>query len=99
MKSQVNTMPFAGVRMAVSTAVAFDDVLDRLRKVMGHTSLAELVTLAHEPITQAEFVSQVQERFVGESDFMLFAEFDHGGWLSKFDIRSEERRVGKECRL
>jgi hypothetical protein len=86
MKSEVTIAPFDGVRVTVSTAVAFDDVLDRLRIVMGHTSLAELVTLARKPITRAEFVSQIQERFVGESGFMLFAEFDHGGWLSKFDI-------------
>jgi len=86
MKSQVTTTPFTGVRIAVSTDVAFEDVLDRLREAMGHTSLTELVALAHEPITQAEFATQVQQRFVGESDFMLFAEFDHGGWLSKFDI-------------
>jgi predicted SnoaL-like aldol condensation-catalyzing enzyme len=79
MKSQMTTTPFTGVRIAVSTDVAFEDVLDRLRKAMGHTSLTELVALAHEPITQAEFATQVQQRFVGESDFMLFAEFMAAG--------------------
>src|SRR5271155_492306 len=90
MTSDVTTTPFTGVRITVSTTVAFDEVLCRLRQVMGHTTLSELVDLAHKPITQAEFVSQVQERFVGESDFMIFAELDHGGWLSKFEIH---RRV------
>jgi hypothetical protein len=42
------------VRIAVSTGAAFEDVLDRLRKVMGYTSLSELVALTHEPIAHTE---------------------------------------------
>jgi uncharacterized protein (DUF302 family) len=28
----------------------------------------------------------IEERFVGESGFMLFYEIDHGGWLPRFGI-------------
>jgi uncharacterized protein (DUF302 family) len=84
------TTSFTGVRLTVSSPLPFDDVIDRLRKVMGQSTLPELVRLAQQPLTEAEFVKTVQERFVGESDFMLFAELDHGGWLSKFGIH---RRV------
>ncbi|MDB5583654.1 MAG: hypothetical protein JWR80_8830 [Bradyrhizobium sp.] len=78
------------MRISVDTELGFDEVLDGLRRAMGQTSFPELVALAQAPIGQAAFEQQVQERFVGESGFMLFAELDHGGWLSKFDI---ERRV------
>jgi uncharacterized protein (DUF302 family) len=84
------TTSFTGVRLSVSSPLPFDDVIDRLRKAMGQSSLPKLVRLAQQPITEAEFAKTVQERFVGESDFMLFAELDHGGWLSKFGI---QRRV------
>jgi uncharacterized protein (DUF302 family) len=48
------------------------------------------VALAKEAITEAEYVRIVEERFVGESGFMLFYEIDHGGWLSRFGVN---RRV------
>jgi uncharacterized protein (DUF302 family) len=86
MTVQVENKSFTGVRSEVATSVDFDVVLARLRTLMGRASLAEIVALAQTPISEAEFVRVVQERFVGESGFMLFAEVDHGGWLSKFGI-------------
>jgi uncharacterized protein (DUF302 family) len=77
---------FSGVRTEVSTPISFEDVLKRLRRAMGSTSVPDIVALAKEPLTQAEYVRQVEERFVGESGFMLFNEIDHGGWLPKFGI-------------
>jgi uncharacterized protein (DUF302 family) len=56
---------------------------------MGHGSVQDIVALAKTPVSEAEFIRDVQERFVGESGFILFAEVDHGGWLPKFGI---ERR-------
>lgn len=86
MTRQVNPEPFTGVRIEVATSVGFDEVLDRLRTLMGRASPAEIVGLAQTPISEAEFVRTVEERFEGESGFMLFAEIDHGGWLPKFGI-------------
>ncbi len=86
MTSQTEHKPFNGVRTEVTTSVGFDDVLARLRAQMGRTSPKDIVVLAQTPVTEAEFVHDVQERFVGESGFMLFAEIDHGGWLPKFGI-------------
>jgi uncharacterized protein (DUF302 family) len=82
----INAREFTGVRVQVRSPLAFEEVLGRLRALMGDTSVSEVVALAKEPITEAEFVRQVTERFVGESGFMLFAEIDHGGWLPKFGI-------------
>ena len=85
-KASVATKAFQGIRIEVDTSVSFDEVLNRLRGLMGNTSVPQIVALAKEPITQAEYVQKVQERFVGQSGFMLFHEIDHGGWLPKFGI-------------
>src|SRR6202021_2281448 len=82
----IESKPFQGIRIEVDTSVSFDEVLNRLRGLMGNTSVPQIVALAKEPITQAEYVQEVQERFVGQSGFMLFHEIDHGGWLAKFGI-------------
>ena len=59
---------------------------------MGRADLVELGGLARESATAEEFAREVQSRFVGESGFMLFAEFDHGAWLSRFGIRRQVLR-------
>ena len=86
MNHDVEHKPFNGVRIEVATSVGFDEVLTRLRSLMGHVNPSEIVALAQANTTEAEFVRVVQERFEGTSGFMLFAEIDHGGWLSKFQI-------------
>jgi hypothetical protein len=53
---------------------------------MGTTNVSQIVALAQGPISQDEYIRQVEERFVGSSGFMLFNEIDHGGWLAKFGI-------------
>jgi uncharacterized protein (DUF302 family) len=83
--ASISTKPFQGIRIEVDTLVSFDEVLSRLRRLMGDASVPEVVALAKEATTQAEFVQKVEGR-VGESGFMLFAEIDHGGWLPKFGI-------------
>ena len=89
-KAIISTKPFQGMRIEVDTTVSFDEVLSRLRRLMGDASVPEVVTLAKEATTEAEFIQRVQERLVGESGFMLFHEIDHGGWLPRFGIN---RRV------
>jgi uncharacterized protein (DUF302 family) len=86
----VTTKPFQGIRVEVETSVSFGEVLLRLRRLMGDASAPAVVALAKETITEAEYVQKLQERFVGESGFMLFHEIDHGGWLPRFGI---SRRV------
>ena len=89
-KASIATKPFQGIRIEVDTSVSIGEVLSRLRRRMGDASVSRIVALAKEAITQAEYVKKVEERFVGESGFMLFYEIDHGGWLSRFEIN---RRV------
>ena len=85
-QAKIETKPFNGVRIVVHSARAYDDVVKRLRSRMGSVTVGEIEALAKEPITEAEFTRQVEERYVGESGFMLFAQIDHGGWLPKFGI-------------
>jgi uncharacterized protein (DUF302 family) len=85
-KAIISTKPFQGIRIEVDTTVSFDEVLSRLRRLMGDASVPEVVTFAREATTEVEFVQRVQERLVGESGFMLFHEIDHGGWLPRFGI-------------
>jgi uncharacterized protein (DUF302 family) len=87
MTNHIDNKPFNGIRTVVSTSVGFDEVCSRLRNQMGTATVQEIVALARTPITQADYIRQVNERFVGESGFMLFAEIDHGSWLPIFDIQ------------
>ena len=91
-EASVASKPFQGIRIEVDTLVSFDEVLSRLRRLMGDASAQEVVALAKEAITEAEYVQKVQERFVGESGFMLFHEIDHGGWLPRFGINRRTKR-------
>ena len=89
--AKVETRAFDGVRVVVHTSRAYDDVLVRLRRLTGATFFGEVVALAEEPITEAEFTQEI-DRLVGKIGFMLFAEIDHGSWLPKFGINQRTVR-------
>lgn len=84
-EASIETKPFSGARITVHTGRAFDDVQHSLRSLMGAVKVSEIVALAKEPISEAEFARLVEERYVGKSGFMLFAEIDHS-WISKYGI-------------
>jgi uncharacterized protein (DUF302 family) len=86
MRSLTENTSVNAVRTEVTTSLGFDEVLARLHAQMGRASVQDIVALAKLPVTEAEYVREVRTRFVGDSGFMLFAEIDHGGWLSKFGI-------------
>jgi uncharacterized protein (DUF302 family) len=92
MSSQTENQALNVVRTQVTTSVGFDEVLTRLRGQMGRANVQDIVALARTPITETEYIREVEERFVGESGFMLFAEIDHGGWLPKFGINRRSVR-------
>jgi uncharacterized protein (DUF302 family) len=89
--AKVETRAFDGVRVVVHTSRAYDDVLVRLRRLTGATFFGEVVALAEEPITEAEFTQEI-DHLVGKIGFMLFAEIDHGSWLPKFGINQRTVR-------
>jgi hypothetical protein len=85
-KTGIAAKPFDGIRIEVDTSTSFGEVLGRQRELMGNTNVPEVVALAKEATTEAEYVQGVEERFVGASGFMLFYEIDHGGRLSRSGI-------------
>ena len=84
---------FTGLRVLLDTPIEFATVCDRLRVLMGRATIADLAALAHDPIGEVEFARRLNERYVGPSGFMLFAEINHGGWISKFGINRRTLRL------
>lgn len=77
---------FTGVRLEVETRISFDEVIRRLRDSVGHATLDEVIRLAGQVANAAEYDRIVNERFAKPSGFILFAEVDHGAWLSVYGI-------------
>ncbi len=89
---RVSQTEFTGVRVRVDSALTVDQLAQRLRERMGRADLVQLGVLARDSATAEEYAREVERRFVGESGFMLFAEFDHGAWLSRFGVRRQVLR-------
>ena len=93
MKVHRRTQEFIGRRILVDTPIQFETVCNRLHGLLGHASLPDLVALVREPISEGEFARRVNERYIGPSGFMLFAEINHGGWISTFGINRSMLRL------
>jgi uncharacterized protein (DUF302 family) len=76
---------FNAQRVQYQTARSFDDVLSRLRKHVGHTTVSEVNQQGAGGATREEFEKRV-EAFAGDSGFMLFLEVKHSEWLRTFGI-------------
>jgi uncharacterized protein (DUF302 family) len=92
MSPGVNFRPFTGVRIVVDTPLSFDEVSRRLKAEMGNGNIPEILALAKTVRTESEFADEVTKRYVGRSGFMLFAEIDHGTWLTVFGIHRRSVR-------
>lgn len=79
-------LQFLGVRIQVTTTRRYEEVLIHLRREVGSAPISEVATAAKKVRNRDEFVREVNERWVGTSGFMLFAEIDHGGWIGHFGI-------------
>ena len=81
--------PFEGKRVRFESTRSFDEVLLNLRKVVGTATPQKVIKQASGGGSREQFEKAIQSQ-VGESDFMLFFEIDHGDWLPLFGI---ERKV------
>ncbi len=86
-QSSLTTKEFTGVRVEVTTPLSFDEVLKRLRNLVGHASASDIVAIAKNVASEADYAREVEKRFIGESGFMLFSEIDHGSWTPIFGLR------------
>jgi uncharacterized protein (DUF302 family) len=82
---------FSGTRVRFDSDLAFDKLLANLRSLVGQPTIENLEKLNSEPSTQSEFASKV-EGYIGESEFMLFLELDHGAWMEKFGVKRKVKR-------
>jgi uncharacterized protein (DUF302 family) len=88
----VSEIEFTGVLVRIESSLSVAQLVRRLREGMRQADLGQLAGLARQSMTEEEFSREVEARFVGESGFMLFAEFDHGAWLSRYGIRRQVLR-------
>ena len=87
-ESQATTMSFEGQRISVPTSRSFDDVLARLRQLIG-TDPWRSIPAAMQELSGAnltDFETIVRSR-PGPSEFMLFHEINHSQWLRIYGIR------------
>jgi len=78
--------PFEGKRVQCETTRSFDEVLLNLRKLVGTATPQKVNKQESGGGTREQFEKAIQSQ-VGESDFMLFLEIDHGDWLPVFGIQ------------
>ena len=81
--------PFEAKRVRFESTRSFDEVLLNLRKLVGTATPQKVITQEAGGGSREQFEKAIQSQ-VGESDFMLFFEIDHGDWLPLFGI---ERKV------
>lgn len=93
METQLVEHEFKGVRLQLESTQTFEEVLRKLRELTGSVAVGELEALAASASSAEEFHQQVTQRFVGASGFMLFAEIDHGKWISKYGIHRRVLRI------
>ncbi len=84
---------FIGVRLQIESELSYEEVLGRLRKLTKRTFIAEINSVAVSAGSAEQFDRDVTERFVGESSFMIFAEIDHGKWISQYGIHRQALRI------
>jgi uncharacterized protein (DUF302 family) len=87
MQNTIKSTPFSGIRIKIDTPLPFEEISARLRNVARKASLREITELAARVDSWEEFALQVNQRFVGDSGFMLFADIDHGAWISRAGIQ------------
>jgi hypothetical protein len=78
--------PFEAKRVRFESTRSFDEVLLNLRKLVGTAIPQKVIKQEAGGGTREQFEKAIQSQ-VGESDFMLFFEIDHGDWLPVFGIQ------------
>jgi uncharacterized protein (DUF302 family) len=89
--SNPQEIPFTGVRLRSDSTKNFDSLVRALLADVGEQPV-QIEDIAARNDDWASYEREVQ-RHVGPSGFMLFATFNHGGWIRKAGIDREVMRV------
>lgn len=83
--------PFHGRRLRFDSAKSFDDLVEALLVAVGHEPVA-IDDIAMRFDSWESYEREVQSR-VGPYGFMLFATWNHGGWIRKAGIDRKVLRL------
>lgn len=89
--SDPQEIPFTGVRLRSDSTKNFDLLVHALLADVGEQPV-QIEDIGARFGDWASYEREVQ-RHVGPSGFMLFASFNHGGWIGKAGIDREVMRV------
>jgi uncharacterized protein (DUF302 family) len=92
-KAQLIEHEFQGVRLQIDSELSYEEVLRRLHELTGSAPVPEFNAFSASVSSEEQFQRGVTERFVGPSDFMIFAEVDHGRWIEKYGIHRRALRI------
>jgi uncharacterized protein (DUF302 family) len=89
--AQPREIAFGGVRLRFDSTKSFDDLVDALLADVGDTAV-QIDDIAAQFDTWESYEHEVHSH-VGPSGFMLFALWNHGGWIKKAGIARKVLRV------
>jgi uncharacterized protein (DUF302 family) len=89
--SEPRETPFAGVRVRYESAKSYDELVAALLADIGAQPVS-IDEIGKTSDTWDSYEQRVQS-YVGPSGFMLFALFNHGGWIPKAGIDRKVLRV------
>jgi uncharacterized protein (DUF302 family) len=87
------THNFQGVRIQVDTALGFDEVLNHLRAQCGRATAGAIGEIAARSSSIEYFERETNQRLVGPSGFIIFAEFDHSPWIRTYALNRRVLRI------
>ena len=92
-KHAFSIQPFEAQRIQYMSTRSYDEILQHFQDLVDTTDHTSVLQGASENIRTAEDYEQLIQSQVGESDFMLFFEIDHGDWLPVFGIQRKVVRL------
>ena len=78
----METSTFAGTHVTVPSSKPYEQVIKALEALLGEGDSRSFAEMVGATGTWDEFVHETEQR-VGESGFVIFAQIDHGAWMSR----------------
>ncbi len=92
MKASMTTSVREVTRVRFDSRRSFDEVRAALRRLLGTSKLQEVFDHAR-AVRSSEDFERLLAPVIGDSDFVLFLELDHSGWLPLYGITRKAVRL------